>query len=374
MTHAARAGKAGAAIDSWGGRTAGDATSPLRHCANLPPLRSFGSDNHSGVPAQVLAAIAAANVDHAIAYGEDAWTARAEQCFRDQFGEQARAFLVFNGSAANILALRACCEPWQGVICTANAHIHVHEAGAPERIAGVKLHPVATADGKLRPEQIDPLLLGVGDEHSVQMKLVSITQASELGTVYSLDELSAICDHAHALGLRVHLDGARIGNAAAALGVPLQALTTDVGVDIVSCGGTKLGLLGAEAVVLLEPELAPEFRFLRMQTGQLASKSRFLAAQFIALFEDDLWRGLAEHANAMAARLAAAVGAAVEITQPVQSNAVFARLPREAIAPLQAQWPFHVWHEPSNEVRWLCSWDTTPDELDAFAAAILAAL
>lgn len=335
-------------------------------------MRSFGSDNHSGVPAEVLAAIAAANADHAIAYGEDEWTARAERCFRDELGEHARAFLVFNGSAANVLALRACCEPWQGVICTESAHINVHEAGAPERIAGVKLHPVASADGKLRPEQIDPLLLGAGDEHSVQMKLVSVTQASELGTVYSPAELRAICDHAHELGLLVHLDGARLGNAAAALDLPLRALTTDVGVDIVSFGGTKLGLLGAEAVVLLAPELAPDFRYLRMQTGQLASKSRFLAAQFIALFEDDLWRRLAQHANAMAARLAEAVRPLVEITQPVQSNAVFARLPRGAIAPLQEQWPFYVWHEPSGEVRWLCSWDTTAEEVDAFAAAIAA--
>jgi threonine aldolase len=337
-------------------------------------VRSFGSDNHSGVPPAVLDAIAAANVDHAIAYGEDEWTARAEQCFRDQLGEQARAFLVFNGSAANVLALRACCEPWQGVICTANAHIHVHEAGAPERIAGVKLHPVPSPDGKLRAEQIDPLLAGVGDEHSVQMKLVSVTQASELGTVYSVAELRAICEHAHELGLLVHLDGARLGNAAAALGVPLRALTTDVGVDIVSFGGTKLGLLGAEAVVLLAPELAPDFRYLRMQTGQLASKSRFLAAQFIALLEDDLWLELAGHANAMAARLAAAVGVVVEITQPVQSNAVFARLPRAAIAPLQEQWPFYVWDEPTAEVRWLCSWDTSAEEVDAFAAAIAAAV
>ncbi len=337
-------------------------------------MRSFGSDNHSGVPGEVLAAVAAANVDHAVAYGEDEWTARAEQRFRDELGEQARAFLVFSGSAANVLALRACCEPWQGVICTANAHIHLREAGAPERIAGVKLHPVASADGKLRPEQIDPLLVDIGDQHSVQIRLVSVTQASELGTVYSADELRAICDHAHERGLLVHLDGARLGNAAAALDLPLRALTTDVGVDVVSFGGTKLGLLGAEAVVLLRPDLAPDFRFLRMQGGQLASKSRFLAAQFIALFEDELWRRLAGHANAMAARLAAQIGEIVEITQAVESNAVFARLPHGAIAQLQQRWPFYVWHEPTGEVRWLCSWDTTAEEVDAFAAAIAAAV
>jgi threonine aldolase len=338
-------------------------------------VRSFGSDNHSGVPAEVLAAVAEANVDHAIAYGEDAWTARAEQCFRDQLGEHARAFIVFNGTAANVLALRACCQPWEGVICTTSAHIQVDEAGAPERIAGVKLHAVATPDGKLRPEQIDPLLLRRGDEHAIQMRLVSITQASELGTVYSLEELRALCDHAHELGLLVHVDGARLGYAAAALGAPLRALTTDAGVDIVSFGGTKLGLLGAEAVVLLRADLASDFRYLRKQTGQLASKSRFLAAQFIALFEDDLWRALASHANAMAARLAAGVRglANVTITQAVEANAVFAQLPRAAIAPLQAQWPFYVWDEPRCEVRWLCSWDTTAEDVEAFVAAVAAA-
>jgi threonine aldolase len=339
-------------------------------------VRSFGSDNHSGVPAEILAALAAANVDHAPSYGEDEWTARAEQCFRDQLGEQARAFLVFNGTAANVLALRAACQPWEGVICTANAHIHVHEAGAPERIAGVKLHPLASADGKLRPEQIDPLLHGAGDEHAVQMRLVSLTQATELGTVYTLAELRALTDHAHELGLLVHLDGARLANAAAALGVPLRALTTDSGIDLLSFGGTKLGLLGAEAVVLLRPELAPDFRYLRMQTGQLASKGRFLAAQFLALFEDDLWLSLARHANAMAARLGDGVRGldGVTLTQPVESNAVFATLPRAAIAPLQAQWPFYVWDEPTCEVRWLCSWDTKAEEVDAFVAAIAAAV
>ena len=340
----------------------------------LCAVRSFASDNHSGVPPEVLAASGEANVEHAIAYGADPWTARAEQCFRDQLGEQARAFLVFNGTAANVLALRAACREWEGVICTANAHLNTSEGGAPERIAGGKLCAVPTPDGKLRPEQIDPLLVGVGDEHSAQMRLVSITQATELGTLYSVAELRAITDHAHERGLLVHLDGARLGNAAAALGVPLRALTADAGIDLVSFGGTKLGLLGAEAVVLLRPDLAPDFRFLRMQGGQLASKSRFLAAQFIALFEGDLWLTLASHANAMAARLAAGVRAlpALEITQAVESNAVFARLPRAAIEPLQAQWPFYVWDEASDEVRWVCSWDTTAAEVDAFVSAIAA--
>jgi len=332
-------------------------------------LRSFASDNHAGVPPEVLAAIAEANVDHAVAYGEDPWTARAAQCFREVLGEQAEPFLVFTGTAANVMALRAACRSWEGVICAETAHMNTSEGGAPERIAGVKLRTVPTPDGKLRPEQIDPLLLGIGDAHSIRMRLVSLTQATELGTVYTVAELRALSDHAHERGLLVHLDGARLANAAASLGVPLRALSTDAGIDLVSFGGTKVGLLGAEAVVALRPELAPDMQFLRMQGGQLASKSRFLAAQFIALFEDDL---LARNANAMAARLADGVRGVggVEIVQPVQSNAVFARLPRSAIAPLQAQWPFYVWDDPGDVVRWVCSWDTTPEEVDVFVGAI----
>ena len=337
-------------------------------------LRSFASDNHAGVPPEVLAAIAEANVDHAVAYGEDPWTARAAQCFREVLGEQAEPFLVFTGTAANVMALRAACRSWEGVICAETAHMNTSEGGAPERIAGVKLRTAPTSDGKLRPEQIDPLLLGIGDAHSVRMRLVSLTQATELGTVYTVAELRALSDHAHERGLLVHLDGARLANAAAALGVPLRALSTDAGIDLVSFGGTKVGLLGAEAVVALRPELALDMQFLRMQGGQLASKSRFLASQFIAFFEDDLWLRLARNANAMAARLADGVRGVggVEIVQPVHSNAVFARLPRPAIAPLQARWPFHVWDEPNDVVRWVCCWDTTAEDVDAFAAAIAA--
>jgi threonine aldolase len=338
-------------------------------------MRSFGSDNHAGVPPQVLDAIAQASTGHAAAYGADPWTARLEQCFRDQLGDNARAFLVFNGTAANVLALRATCRPWQGVICTSCAHIHVDECGAPERIAGVKLYPADTLDGKLTPGQIDPLLSGTGNEHHVQIRLVSLTQSTELGTCYTPAELRALADHAHARGLLVHLDGARIANAAASLGVPLRALTTDAGIDVVSFGGTKLGLLAAEAIVFLSPELGEDFRYLRKQTLQLASKSRFLAAQFLALLDGDLWLELASHANAMASRLAEGVGGLpnVTITQAVQANGVFAQIPRAAVAPLQDDWSFYVWDESTCEVRWMCSWDTTPEEVDMFVEAIAAA-
>jgi threonine aldolase len=335
-------------------------------------MRSFGSDNHSGVPSAVLEAIGQANSDHAAAYGADPWTARAEQCFRDQLGEEAQAFLVFNGSGANVLALRATCQPWEAVVCAESSHINLDECGAPERIAGVKLCTAATADGKLTPALIDPLLVGTGEEHHVQIRLVSITQSTERGTCYSPDELRALADHAHSHGLLVHVDGARICNAAASLGLPLRAITTDVGIDVLSFGGTKVGLLGAEAVVFLRPELAENFRYLRKQTLQLASKGRFLAAQFIALLEDDRWLALASHANAMAQRLAAGAGELehVTITECVQANAVFATIPQAAIGPLQAEWSFHVWDGARSEVRWMCSWDTTPEEVDAFVSAI----
>jgi threonine aldolase len=339
-------------------------------------MRSFASDNHAGVPPEVLVAIAEANADHAPAYGEDAWTARVEACMREHFGEQARAFLVFNGTAANVLALRATCRSWEGVICAESAHINNDEGGAPERIAGVKLLATPAPDGKLTGEMIDRWIVEVGDQHRVQPRLLSITQSTELGTCYSPAELRALCDHAHERGLLVHLDGARLGNAAASLGVSLRALTTDVGVDVLCLGGTKLGMLGAEAVVFLRGDLAEDFQYLRKQSLSLASKGRFLAAQFLALFEGDLWLALASNANAMARRLAAGVAQLepVALTQQVQANAVFATLPEPAVAALKERWPFYVWDERSGEVRWMCSWDTTPEEVDEFIAAIAAAI
>ena len=335
-------------------------------------VRSFASDNHAGAAPEILAAIAEANEGHAPAYGADSWTERAERCFRDAFGEQARAFPVWGGTAANVLSIRASCRAWEGVACSEVAHIDVNEAGAPERIAGVKLFPLPAPNGKLRPEQLEPLTVSAGDEHAVQLRLVSVTQASELGTSYSPAELGELCERAHDLDLLVHLDGARLGNAAAHLGVPLRALTTDVGVDVISFGGTKLGAVGAEAVVFLREELAADFRFLRKQTAQLASKQRFVSAQLAALLTDELWLRLATHANAMASRLASGAGAVpgVRITHAVESNQVFATLPPRALAPLQARWPFYVWDRARAEVRWVCSWDTRAEEVDELIAAL----
>jgi threonine aldolase len=335
-------------------------------------LRGFASDNSAGVLPEILEAIAAANTDHAAAYGNDPWTARAEERFREHFGEQARAFIVFNGTGANVAALRSMLRPYEAVICAETAHLNVDECGAPELVGGIKLLPIATPDGKLTPELVRPKLVRFGDEHAVQPRVISITQSTELGTVYSVDEVAALAKRAHEDGLLLHVDGARLANAAATLGVPLRALTTDAGVDAVSFGGTKNGLLAGEAVVLLRPALAEAMPYLRKQSMQLASKMRFLAVQFETLLTDDLWRRPAAHANAMAARLAAAVEGlpGVTVTQPVQANAVFAIVPPEATRRLQERFSFYTWDEATGEVRWMCSWDTTTADVDAFATAI----
>ncbi|HEU4658396.1 MAG TPA: low specificity L-threonine aldolase [Capillimicrobium sp.] len=339
-------------------------------------MRSFASDNYAGAHPAILEAVAAANDDHARAYGDDPWTARMEERFREHFGPAARTFPVFNGTGANVLAIRVACGGAGAVVCTSMAHINVDEGGAPERIGGAKLFPAQTPDAKLRPADVERLLARQGDEHQAQARLVSITESTELGTVYRPDEIAAIAEVAHAHGLLVHLDGARLCHAAAALDVPLRALTTDAGVDLVSFGATKVGALGAEAVVVLREELAPALPYLRKQTLQLASKGRFLAAQLDALLEDDRWRALAGQANAMARRLADAVDGlpGVRITQAVEANAVFAILPRDVTPRLQEQFPFYVWDEATGEVRWMCSWDTTEADVDGFAAAIRAEL
>jgi threonine aldolase len=275
-----------------------------------------------------------------------------------------------------VLCLRAACRAWEAVICAETAHLNVDECGAPEAIAGVKLLLASSEHGKVSPAEVERLITRVGDEHAVQPRVVSISQSTELGTLYTPEETSMLSRVAHEQGLLLHVDGARLSNAAAALELPLRALTTDAGVDLVSFGGTKNGLLGAEAVVLLEPRLADGFEYVRKQSMQLASKMRFLAAQFQALLSDELWLRCASHANAMAARLAEAVDQipGVAITRPVQANAVFATLPAGATATLRQQFPFYTWDERIGEVRWMCSWDTTEEDVEAFAKAIGAAM
>lgn len=338
--------------------------------------RGFASDNSAAVHPDVLAAIARVNVGHAFGYGHDEYTQRVEARFTDHFGPDARAFFVFNGSAANVLSMRAACRPWEAVICADTGHMNVDECGAPEAIAGVKLLTVPGENGKLTPELVASRIARIGDEHAVQPRVVSVTQCTELGAVYTVEEMRALADAAHDAGLLLHVDGARLSNATAALDVPLRAVTTDVGADIVSFGGTKNGLLGAEAVVVLTPALADGFAYLRKQTLQLASKMRFLAAQFDALLTDELWRRCASHANAMAARLADALAAIpeVSITHPVQTNVVFVRVDPAVTAALQERYAFYVWDELTHEVRWMCSWDTTADDVDRFVAALRDAL
>jgi threonine aldolase len=334
--------------------------------------RGFASDNSATVHPDVLAAIARVNVGHAFGYGHDDYTRRVESLFAEHFGEGTRAFFVFTGGAANVLSLRAACRPWQAVICSEVAHMNVDECGAPEAIAGVKLLQVQTDNGKLTPELVAGRIARIGDEHAAQPRVVSLTQCTELGTLYTIEESKAIADLAHGRDLLVHMDGARLSNAAAALDQPLRALTADAGVDILSLGATKNGALGCEAVVFLNQELADGFDYLRKQSLQLGSKMRFLAAQFDALLSDELWLRCASQANAMAARLAAAVGdvPGVTITRPVQTNAVFATLPAAATAALQERFAFYVWDERTGEVRWMCSWDTTEDDVDRFAEAV----
>jgi threonine aldolase len=342
--------------------------------------RGFASDNNSGAHPDVLAAIAEANAGHVVAYGDDEFTAATREGFQRHFGDQAEPFLVFNGTGANVCAIDALTRSFEGVICTEVAHLHVDECGAPERVAGSKLLPVAAEHGKLRPADVRRWEGRRGDEHQVQPRVVSITQATELGTVYEPEEVREIADVAHELEMYLHVDGARLANAAASLGVPLRALTTDLGVDAVSFGGTKNGLLLGEAVVFLRPGLGDSFRFTRKQLGQLASKMRFLAVQFDALLDGDLWRSNAAHANAMARRLADAIEPidGAEIAFPVQANGVFVNLPAPAIERLRdalpAALPFYVWDDAAGTIRLMCSWDTTEEDVDGLASALAEAV
>jgi len=341
-------------------------------------VRGFASDNYSGIHPEVLAAIAAANGGHQIAYGEDQYTERLQQVIRGHFGESAQAFPVFNGTGANVTGLQSMLPRWGAVISASTAHINVDEGGAPERIGGFKLLNVPTDDGKLTPELVDREAWGWGDEHRAQPLVVSITQSTELGTLYAVDEIRALADHAHERGMKLHLDGARISNAAAALDVPLSAFTTDAGVDVLSFGGTKNGAMLGEAIVVLNPDAADGLLYSRKFNMQLSSKMRFVSAQLIALLEGDLWLRNARHANAMAQRLRTEVeqGIAdgsingVGFTQPTQSNGVFATLPDGVADRLREKFRFYDWDAARNEVRWMCSFDTQESDVDAFVAEL----
>jgi threonine aldolase len=343
-----------------------------------PNVRGFASDNYSGIHPEVLSAIAAANDGHQVAYGEDDYTARLQQVMTGHFGDGVTAFPVFNGTGANVVGLQSMLPRWGAVIAAASAHINVDEGGAPERVAGIKLLTVPTTDGKLTPDLIDREAWGWGDEHRAQPLVVSITQSTELGTLYTADEIRAIADHAHARGMRLHMDGARISNAAAALDLPLRAFTRDAGVDVLSFGGTKNGAMLGEAIVVLDPAAADGLVFLRKLNMQLSSKMRFVSAQLVALLEGDLWLRNARHANAMAQRLRQGVESGlqdgsirgVSFSQPTQANGVFAVLPAGVADRLRQSFRFYDWDAARNEVRWMCSFDTTEADIDAFVAAI----
>lgn len=330
----------------------------------------FASDNTAAAHPTVMAALLEANHGPAHAYGEDSWTVRAKEWCRQEFGA-VDAFPVWNGTGANVTALRAMTKPWQAIICTAQAHINVDECGAPEFLTGCKLIDLPSSDAKLSVDQLRTAVKGIGNEHAVQPAVLSLTQSTEYGTAYSLDQLRELCTTAHALGLRVHLDGSRLANAAVSLNVPLRALTADVGIDLVSFGLTKNGAVGVEVILAFDAGIAETLRFFRKQSTQLASKMRFLSAQILALAEADRWRVNATHANAMASRLAEGLRRinGVRITQAVESNAVFVILPHRITTALQEQFHFYLWDELSGEVRLMCSWATHPDEVDAFLQA-----
>jgi threonine aldolase len=342
--------------------------------------RGFASDNYAGVHPEVLTAIADANDGHQVAYGEDQYTARLAEVVRAEFGEQAEVFPVFNGTGANVLALTALMPRWGAVIASGTSHIHTDEGAAPERVSGLKLFTVPTPTGKLTTELVDTEAFGWGDEHRAQPLAVSITNTTEVGTLYTPDEVRTLADHAHSHGMSLHLDGARVWNAAAALGTPLRAFTADAGVDVLSLGGTKNGLLGAEAIVVLDPAKSPGLTYLRKMNMQLASKMRFISAQLLTLFDDDLGIRSATHANAMAARLRAGLDGmlaageipaeALRFSQPTMANAVFALIGNDAADRIRERVRFYDWDRARGEVRWMCAFDTTEANVDAFLGVL----
>jgi len=340
-------------------------------------MKTFGSDNYSGVHPAVLERLARVNSEHEVAYGDDPITAQAVEVLRGHVGADCDIRFCWNGTGSNIVALSALLSPWDSVVCPANAHINTDECGAAEHMAGIKLVPVLAAeDGKLTPELIKaPLDAYLGFEHARQPKVISISNVTEYGTVYTPAELRALTDCAHERGLLVHCDGARIANAAAAQGVPLAALTSEAGLDALSFGGTKNALMGAEAVVIFNTRHKSGLWQLRKENAQLASKMRFLAAQFIALYEGDLWHECAAHANAMAARFVAGLERlGVTPAYSPDANEIFAVLPDLIREPLMERFHFYAWDSIPGCVRWVCSWDTTEDEVDEFLAALADAL
>ena len=334
--------------------------------------RGFASDNNSGIHPEILVAISAANNGHEVGYGGDPLTEMAISRFKLEFGEQTDVYFVFNGTGANVLSLSTLTHSFHSVICAETAHIQVDECGAPEKFTGSKLLPVATVKGKITPEGIAGYLHGFDFEHHSQPGIVSISQVTELGTVYSVDEIRAITTLAHQYGLFVHMDGARLANAAVALNLPFRAFTVDAGIDVLSFGGTKNGMMLGEAVLFFNPELSKNAKYLRKQSMQLFSKMRFVSAQFLAYFNDELWKRNAAYSNRMARLLEQEVRKipAIQLTQEVEANGVFAIVPPEIIPQLQEKYFFYMWDERRSEVRWMTSFDTLEEDIFNFTALI----
>ncbi len=343
---------------------------------NSAPSRSFASDNNAGVHPGVLEAIARANHGHVVAYGDDPFTRSAIKKFEEHFGADIAVFFTFNGTGANVLSLQSLTRTFHSVLCSSYAHIYVDECGAPEKLTGCKLIPLPHHDGKITLDSVREAYHGVGDQHHSQPRVISITQATEMGTVYKPEEIQELARFAHEHDMFLHVDGARIANAAVSLGQNLRQATRDLGVDVMSFGGTKNGILGGEAVVFFRRELSHDFLFLRKQSMQLASKMRFIAAQFEALLSGDLWRKSAEHANQMARLLEKEVSRIpqVKVVWPVEANGVFAKVPQHAIEKIRQQYFFYTWMEEESIVRWMCSFDTTEEDVKNFAGVVAQAV
>ena len=338
----------------------------------MKPMRSFASDNNATVHPEVIEAIRRANEGHVVGYGDDRYTESAVAKFREHFGTDVEVFFVFNGTAANVLSLQALTRPYHAVLCPELSHIYTDECGAPEKFTGCKLVPLSAPLGKLNVETVSHAYHGIGDQHHVQPRVISITQSTEMGTVYKPGEVEGLARFAHERNMFLHMDGARISNAVAAQGLTLRQATRDLGVDVLSFGGTKNGLMGVEAVVFFRPELAEEFLFVRKQAMQLASKMRYMAAQMEALLTNNLWRRNAEHANRMARLLEQELKriSAVKIVYPVEANGVFAQVPKEAIKKIQERYFFYVWSEEESVARWMCSFDTTEEDVRQFSSFV----
>ena len=331
-------------------------------------MRSFGSDNHSGIHPNILEAINQANSNHAIAYGDDTWTEKAIQEIKSIFGKQAEPYFVFNGTGANVIALQSCLRPFESVIVPLSAHVFVDECGSPEFMTRSALKPVKTANGKLTIEHIKPFLSNTGDQHHSQPKVVYLSQCTELGTVYTWEEIKTLADFLHQHNIFLHMDGARIANAAVSLGKDLKSFTADCGVDILSFGGTKNGMLMGEAVISFREELSENLKYIRKQSAQLYSKMRYASCQFSAYFQDDLWKQNAKHANEMAQKLRKGILsiADFEFTQPTDANILLLKMPKHIIEELLKSHFFYIWNEQENEIRLVTSWDTTEEDISIF--------